>query len=117
MLTTLRNLALTIILFLSTPFLGCSQPLPINMPKDAELVELFRSHYDAFERLAIMGMEDAATVSHVSVKALKEEPLSDGLQALTSARRSEYIRLLGSIKSDLAMGFDSYGAKGEKGSE
>jgi len=109
MLTTLRNLALTIILCLSTPFLGCSQPLPVNMPKDAELVELFRSHRDAFERLAIMGMEDAATVSHVSVEALKKEPLSDGLQALSPARRSEYVRLLSSIRTDLSMGSDTYG--------
>jgi hypothetical protein len=109
MQTKPRYLALTVILLLNSPFLGCSQPLAINMPKDSQLVELFRSHRDAFERLAVMGIEDAATVSHVSVEALKEEPLSQGLQALTPARRSEYVRLLSSIRTGLSMGSDAYG--------
>ena len=97
--------ALTAGIVFAMPSLVQSDP----MPKDAELVELFRSHHDAFERLAIMGMKDAATVSHVSVEALKEEPLSDGLHALSAARRSEYVRLLSSIRTDLSMGSDTYG--------
>jgi hypothetical protein len=106
----LATFALTIILLLSSPFLGCSQPLPVNMPKDAQLVELFRSHRDAFEKLASMGMEDAGTVSHLSVETLNEEPLTDGRQNLAAPRRGEYKRLLSSIRSDLAMGFDPSGA-------
>jgi hypothetical protein len=90
---------------LAMPSLVQSDP----MPRDAELVELFRSHRDAFERLAAMGMEDAATVSHVSVEALKEEPLSDGLQALSPERRREYVRLLSGVRTGLSMGSDTYG--------
>jgi len=97
--------ALTAGVVLAMPSLVQSDP----MPRDAELVELFRSHRDAFERLAVMGMEDAATVSHVSVEALKEESLSDGLQTLSAARRSEYVRLLSRIRTNLSMGSDGYG--------
>jgi len=60
------------------------------MPKDAELTELFRSHHDAFEKLASMGAEDANTTSYLNLETLNEEPLTDGRQALSPARRSEY---------------------------
>ena len=97
--------ALTIGVLLAVPSLvQCD-----SMPKDAQLVELFRSRRDAFERLAVMGMEDSGIVSHVSVEALKKEPLTDGRQDLSPARRSEYVRLLSSIRTDLSMGSDAYG--------
>ncbi|HZS54928.1 MAG TPA: hypothetical protein VFA65_11025 [Bryobacteraceae bacterium] len=74
------------------------------MPKDAELVELFRSHRDAFEKLAAMGMEDAGTVSHLSIETLTKEPLTDGRQNLPVIRRDEYKRLLSSIRPNLSVG-------------
>lgn len=79
------------------------------MPKDAELIELFRSHRDVFERLAAMGMEDAGTVSHLSIETLNKEPLTDGRQNLPVIRRDEYKRLLGSIRPDLSMGIGMNG--------
>jgi hypothetical protein len=106
--TNLRIFALTTVLFMSTGFFGRSEPLP-NMPKDAELVELFRSHRDAFEKLAAMGMEDAATVSHLSIDTLNKEPLTDGRQNLPVGRRDEYKRLLSTIRSDLSVGIGNDG--------
>jgi len=41
-----------------------------SIPKDAELVALLRSHRDAFERLAVMGIEDAGRFSSISVEFL-----------------------------------------------
>jgi hypothetical protein len=79
-----------------------------DMPKDADLVDLFRSHRDAFERLATMAIEDTGTFSSISVEALNKEPLTGGLQSLSLERRSEYKRLLSSIKSDLVMGIDTF---------
>lgn len=84
-------------------FVGCDSP-----PKDAELVALLRSHRDAFETLATMGIEDARTFSCVSVEDLDKEPLTDGLQFLNPERRDKYKRLLASIRSDLVMGVDGY---------
>jgi len=108
MQTNLRNFALITILSLSAIFFGGSEPL-VNMPKDAELIELFRSHRDAFERLAAMGMEDAGTVSHISIETLNKEPLTDGRQNLAVGRRDEYKRLLTRIRPDLSMGIGMYG--------
>jgi hypothetical protein len=78
-----------------------------NIPKDTELMELFRSHLDAFAKLAAMGLEDANTCSSVSLETLDKEPLSDGRQALAPERRGEYRRLLASIRPDLVMGMDA----------
>jgi hypothetical protein len=74
------------------------------MPKDAELIELFRSHHDAFERQAAMETEDAGTISHLSIETLDKEPLADGQQNLPVMRRDEYKRLLNSIRPALSMG-------------
>jgi hypothetical protein len=101
--TDIRSFALTTLLLLSAVFFGHSESL-VNMPKDTELIKLFRAHRDAFERLAAIGMEDAGTVSHVSVEALNKEPLADGRQNLPVVRRDEYKRLLSSIRPDLWMG-------------
>ena len=106
--TNLRSFALTTFLLLSALFYGRSEPL-LNMPKDAELIELFRSHRDAFERLAAMGMEDAGTVSHLSIETLNKQPLADGRQNLPVTRRDQYTRLLGSIRSDLSVGIGTNG--------
>ena len=38
------------------------------MPKDAELTELFRSHHDAFEKLASMGAEDTNTTAYLNLE-------------------------------------------------
>src|SRR5206468_8166028 len=85
-----------------------SQSEPVDFPKDAELVTLFRSHHDGFERLATMGMEDTGVVSLLSSDMLKQRPLTGGRQELSPERRSEYIRLLNSISSDLVLGIDFY---------
>ena len=97
---------LTIIIILATPCL--SQCDSMNVPTDAELVALFRSHHDAFEKLGAMGTEDTGNVSYLSAKTLNERPLTDGRQNLSLERRSEYIRLITSIKPDLVMGIDAY---------
>jgi hypothetical protein len=78
------------------------------MPKDAELRELFRSHHDAFEKLASMGAEDTNTTAYLNLETLNEEPLTDGRQALSPARRSEYKQLIASIRPDLAVMIDWY---------
>jgi hypothetical protein len=109
MTINVRDLALTLIVLLSSPSMACSQPPPMNMPKDAKLVELFQSHREAFESLAKMGMEDGGTVSHISVEALKDQPLTGGRQALSPERRNEYVRLLNSIRPDVGIGIDRYG--------
>ncbi len=78
------------------------------MPKDAELVDVFRTHREAFERLAAMGVEDANTTTYISTEVLNEEPLTDGREMLSSTRRNEYKRLLASIRPDLAIWTDWY---------
>jgi hypothetical protein len=78
------------------------------MPKDAELTELFRSHRDAFEKLAAIGVEDTNTTTYLNLETLNEEPLTDGRQALSPARRSEYRELIASIRPDLAVSIDWY---------
>jgi hypothetical protein len=104
MFAPLIRFALTTAVLAATgSFAGCN-----SMPKDAELVALLRSHRDAFERLAVMGIEDAGRFSSISVEVLNKEPLTDGLQALNPERRGEYKRLLASIRSDLMMGIDGY---------
>jgi hypothetical protein len=95
-------------LMLATPFWVSSESFDRNMPKDAELAELLRSHRDAFERLATMAMGDVGTFSSISVEALSKEPLTGGLQSLTAERRNEYKVLLSSIRSDLVMGIDRF---------
>jgi hypothetical protein len=105
--TKLGNFALTVLL-LGTPFLVCSQPEPPRMPKDAELREIFQVHREAFEKLAAMGTVDTGVVSLLSPEMLDERPLTGGREVLTPERRSEYTRLLSSIKPDLVMGIDAY---------
>jgi hypothetical protein len=80
----------------------------VSVPTDNELRQLFRSHRAAFERLAVMGMQDLGLVSILSNDALNEQPLMGGRQLLSPARCSEYKRLLTSIKRDLVMGIDAY---------
>jgi hypothetical protein len=108
MRSKLENFALTILVFLNSPFLVCSQPQIATMPRDAELREIFRSHRDAFEKLAAMGIEDTGIVSLLSPEMLNERPLTDGRETLSPKRRSEYTRLLANIKPDLVMGIDVY---------
>jgi hypothetical protein len=78
------------------------------MPQDADLVKLFRSHREAFQRLATMAIEDKDTFSSISVEALNKEPLTGGLQSVSPERRDEYKRLLSSIRSDLVMGISAF---------
>jgi len=78
------------------------------MPKDPELVELFRSRRDAFERLAAMGGEDTNRTTYITIETLDEEPLTDGREALSPTRRSEYKQLITSIRPDLAVLIDWY---------
>ena len=47
----LRDFALTVIVLLSSPSMGCSQPLPRNMPGDRQLLERFQLYREAFDRL------------------------------------------------------------------
>jgi hypothetical protein len=104
MFTPLMRFAVTIVVLVATrSFVQCE-----SIPKDAELVALFRSHHDAFEKLGAMGTEDTGNVSYLSAKTLNERPLTDGRQNLSPERRSEYIRLITSIKPDLVMGIDAY---------
>jgi hypothetical protein len=102
------NFALTLLLFLGTPFLVCSQPQSASMPKDTELREIFQRHRDALEKLAAMGTRDTGIVSLLSPEMLGERPLTGGREALSPERRSEYTSLLTSIKPDLVMGIDFY---------
>jgi hypothetical protein len=81
-------------------------PVAANPPKDAELEASFRSHHDAFEKLAAMGMEDTGIVSLLSPEMLNEQRLTGGREALSPERRSEYVSLLTSIRPDLVMGID-----------
>jgi hypothetical protein len=82
MLARLIGFVLTATVILAAPCLLWCDPLGANMPKDAELIELFRSHHDAFERQAAMETEDAGTISHLSIETLDKEPLADGQQNL-----------------------------------
>lgn len=95
------------IMFAAPCVLQCDQAA-VDMPKDAELTELFRSHRDAFEKLAAVGAEDINTTTHLSLETLNEEPLTDGREALSPSRRSEYKQLIASIRPDLAMWLDWY---------
>jgi hypothetical protein len=99
---------LTTTVILAAPCLSRSDPVAANPPKDAELVASFRSHRDAFEKLASMGGEDANTTSYLNLETLNEEPLTDGRQALGPARRSEYKQLIADIRPDLAVWLDWY---------
>jgi hypothetical protein len=106
MFSFLSRFVITATLMLAAPYLSRCDPAMANPPKDAELVASFRSHHDAFERLAAMGMEDTGIVSLLSPEMLNEQPLTGGRQALSPERRSEYVRLLTSIRPDLVMGID-----------
>ncbi len=96
----------TATVILAAPCLLWCDPVAANPPKDAELVSSFRSHHDAFERLAAMGMEDTGIVSLLSPEMLNEQPLTDGRKALSPERGGECVRLLTSITPDLVMGID-----------
>jgi hypothetical protein len=102
------SLGLTASLVIAAPCLSWCDPVAANSPKDAELVASFRSHHDAFEKLAGMGMEDTGILSLLSFEMLNERPLTGGRQALSPERRSEYVRLLTSVRPDLVMGIDFY---------
>lgn len=102
------RLVLTSIIILAAFCSARSDPIALNVPKDAELITLFRSHRDAFERLASMGMEDKGVVSYLSNDTLTADPLTDGRNALSQTRRSEYVRLLSSIRPDLVIRIDGY---------
>ena len=79
-------------LVIAAPCLSRCDPVAANPPKDAELVASFRSHHDAFEKLAAMGMEDTGIVSLLRPKMLNERRLTGGRQSLSPERRSEYVR-------------------------
>jgi hypothetical protein len=100
--------ALTTSIILAVPCLSRCDPVAANPPKDAELVASFRSHHDAFEKLASMGAEDTNTTAYLNLETLNEEALTDGRQALSPARRSEYKQLIASIRPDLAVMIDWY---------
>ena len=53
MLARVIGFVLTTTVILAAPCLLWCDPLGANMPKDAELAELFRSHRDAFEKLIV----------------------------------------------------------------
>jgi hypothetical protein len=95
------------IIFAAPCLLQCDQGA-VDMPKDAELTELFRSHRDAFEKLAAMGAEDTNTTTYLNLETLNEEALTDGRETLSPARRSEYKQLIASIRPDLAVWIDWY---------
>ncbi len=100
--------ALTTTIILGAPYLSRCDSVTPNLPKDAELIVSFRSHRDAFERLAAMGVEDTTTTTYITIETLNEEPLTDGRQALSPTRRNEYKQLLASISPDLAIWIDWY---------
>jgi hypothetical protein len=102
------SLGLATSLVIATFSLSWCDALAADPPKDAELVASFRSHHDAFEKLAAMGVEDTGTVSLLSPEMLNERRLTGGREALSHERRREYVRLLTSIRPDLVMGIDSY---------
>ena len=108
MFSCLARFVMITTLVLTTPCLSRCEPVAASLPEDAELAASFRSHREAFERLAAMGMEDTGIVSLLSFDMLNERPLTDARQALSSERRSEYVRLLTSIRADLVMGIDFY---------
>jgi hypothetical protein len=108
MFALIVRFVLTTTVILAAPCLSRSDPVAANPPKDAELTELFRSHRDAFEKLASMGAEDANTTSYLNLETLNEEPLTDGRQALSPARRSEYKQLIAGMRPDLAVWLDWY---------
>jgi len=100
--------ALVTSIILVTPCsLQCGQG-GVDMPKDAELTELFRSRRDAFEKLAAIGVEDTNTTSYLNLETLNEEPLTDGREALSPARCIEYEHLIARIRPDLAVWLDWY---------
>ncbi len=104
----LENFSLTMVGLLGFSFGVQGDPVVSNMPQDAELAAVFRSHRDSFEKLAAMGMEDYGSVSLLSKDLLSQRPLTGGLEELTPQRRDEYLRLLTSIKPALVMGIDFY---------
>jgi hypothetical protein len=104
---SIRLVLVASIIFAAPCLLQCDQGA-VNMPKDAELTELFRSHHDAFEKLASMAVEDANTTVYLNLETLNEDPLTDGRQNLSPARRSEYKQLIASIRPDLAVMLDWY---------
>jgi hypothetical protein len=104
----LQNFSLTMVALLGVSFGVQGDPVVSNMPQDAELAAVFRSHRDSFEKLAAMGMEDYGSVSLLSKDLLSQRPLTGGLEDLTPQRRDEYLRLLTSIKPALVMGIDFY---------
>jgi hypothetical protein len=97
----------TSIIFGTPCSLQCGQGAA-DMPKDTELTDLFRSHHDAFEKLAAMGAEDTNTTVYLTLETLNENPLTDGRQNLSPARRNEYKQLIASIRPDLQVGIDWY---------
>jgi hypothetical protein len=106
------NRATAFILTASALF-GCASPAKCDdtvrdTPKDAELATLFRSHREAFERLATMGMEDRNATTYISIETLNQDPLTGGRETLSADRRNEYKRLLASIRPDIVMRMDFF---------
>ncbi len=80
-----------------------------EFPKDRELVTMFRSHREALEKLRTMALQNAGVVSYLTVSAIAGASSEcsgslKGILRLSEARRSEYVRLLSSIRDDLVIG-------------
>src|SRR5260370_2993203 len=83
----LENFSLTMVGLLGFSFGVQGDPVVSNMPQDAELAAVFRSHRDSFEKLAAMGMEDYGSVSLLSKDLLSQRPLTGCVEALTPLPR------------------------------
>ena len=60
------------------------------------------------KNLPLVGAEDINTTTYRKSRDSDEEPLTDGREALSPSRRSEYKQLIASIRPDLAVWLNWY---------
>jgi hypothetical protein len=102
-MTMIRRVGVGLTIFVAVLVALClwrDNPLAFGLPKDSELVALFRANREAFERLRTMAMEDSGSVFYLSEDTLKQSPLSE-------ARRDEYARLM-AFYPKLTLGLGSH---------
>jgi hypothetical protein len=75
-----------------------TDPLHLRAPSDDKLIEIFRLHREAFEKLRQMGIEDRSIQSTFNVRNLSEK--------LNESRREEYRVLLSEIYPGVELAMD-----------
>jgi hypothetical protein len=95
-----KRVILVLAVFLVLIVLGLWRFQRSGMPKDRELIALFREHKEAFEKLRVMALDDAGRATYLSKATLSQSSVDE-------RRREQYRQLLEQIRNDLVVRIDA----------